>query len=118
VTSSPLFCRLHYRLTLRDLSEILLLRGIEVSHETVRDWRPSCCRSWARRCASAGTELIDVSWYVDEAYLKVRGQWRYIYRAFDRNGNLIDAMLSEHRDMKAAQAFFRLAKATIGLSPG
>nr|WP_239479498.1 transposase [Lichenicola cladoniae] len=45
-----------------------------------------------------------VSWYVDETYLKVRGRWCYLYRAVDRDGNLIDAMLSEHRDMKAAKA--------------
>jgi putative transposase len=49
------FCRLRYRLTLRDLSEILLLRGIEVSHEAVRDWERSCCRSWAKNSANADT---------------------------------------------------------------
>jgi putative transposase len=58
-----------------------------------------------------------VSWYVDETYLKVWGQWRYLYRAVDRDRNLIDAMLSEHRDMKAAQAFFRPTKATTGFRP-
>ena len=46
--------------------------------------------------------------------MKVRGRWAYLYRAVDRDGNLIDAMLSEHRDMKAAKAFFRSAKATMG----
>ena len=49
------------------------------------------------------------SWYVDETYLKVRGRWTYLYRAIDRDGNLIDAMLSENRDMQAAEAFFRSA---------
>jgi putative transposase len=58
-----------------------------------------------------------VSWYIDETYLKVRGQWCHLYRAVDRDGNLIDAMLSEHRDTKAAQAFFRSAKATMGFPP-
>ena len=58
------------------------------------------------------------SWYVDETYLKVRGRWVYLYRAVDRDGNLIDAMLSEHRDMKAAQAFFRSAQATMGFLTG
>ena len=43
-----------YRLTLRDLSKILALRGIEVSYEAVRDWGRSCCLSWAMSCASAG----------------------------------------------------------------
>jgi putative transposase len=58
-----------------------------------------------------------ISWYVDETYLKVRARWCYLYRAIDWDGNLIDAMLSEHRDMKAAKAFFRSAKATMGFGP-
>ena len=57
------------------------------------------------------------SWYVDETYLKVSGCWCYLYRAIDRDGNLIDAMLSEHRDMKAAKAFFRSARAVMGYRP-
>ena len=57
------------------------------------------------------------SWFVDETYLKVRGRWCYLYRAIDRNGDLVDTMLSEHRDMAAAQAFFRSAKAATGMLP-
>ena len=64
----------------------------------------------------SGVALVS-SWYVDETYLKVRGKWAYLYRAVDRDGNLIDAMLSEHRDMAAAKAFFRSAKATTGFRP-
>jgi putative transposase len=61
--------------------------------------------------------LSGASWHVDETYLKVRGRWTYLYRAIDRNGNLIDAMLSAHRDMKAAKAFFRSARAVTGFRP-
>jgi putative transposase len=114
------FCRLRYRLTLRDLSEILLLRGIEVSHEAIRNWE-------AKLLPIMGEELRKrrygtrrgpgASWYVDETYLKVRGKWVYLYRAVDRDGNLIDAMLSEHRDMAAAKAFFRSAQAAMGFRP-
>ena len=56
-------------------------------------------------------------WPVDETYLKVRGRWCYLYRAIDRNGDLVDTMLSEHRDMAAAQAFFRSAKSVTGQVP-
>ena len=56
-------------------------------------------------------------WHVDETYLKVRGRWCYLYRAIDRDGNLVDTMLSEHRDMAAAQAFFRSARAVAGVTP-
>jgi putative transposase len=114
------FCRLRYRLTLRDRSEILLLRGIEVSHEAVRDWE-------AKLLPIMGDELrkrrhslrrqSGISWYVDETYLKVQGRWCYLHRAVDRDGNLIDPMLSEHREMRVAKAFFRSAKATMGVKP-
>ena len=120
VIAFVVFCRLRYRLTLRDLSEIMALRGIEVSHEAIRDWETKLLpimgdalrkrRHDTRR--SSGT-----SWYVDKTYLKVRGRWTYLYRAIDRDGNLIDAMLSEHRDMRVAKAFFRSAQATMGFRP-
>ena len=114
------FCRLRYRLTLRDLSEIMALRGIEVSHEAVRDWEIKLLPIMgdALRKRRHGTQPgSGASWYVDETYLKVRGRWTYLYRAIDRNGNLVDAMLSRHRDMKAAKAFFRSARATMGFRP-
>jgi putative transposase len=115
------FCRLRYRLTLRDLSEIMALRGFEVSHKAVRDWE-------AKLLPVMGDELgkrrhgarrgFGISWYVDETYPKVRGRWCYLYRTIDREANLIDAMLSEQRDMRAAKAFFRSARATMGFRPG
>src|SRR4051812_17027050 len=57
------------------------------------------------------------SWHVDETYLKVHGRWCYLYRAIDRDGNLVDVLFSEHRDMAAAQACFRSAKAVTGITP-
>ena len=114
------FCRLRYRLTLRDLSEVMALRGIEVSHEAIRDWEAKLLPVMgdALRKRRHGTRRgAGISWYIDETYLKVRGRWCYLYRAIDRDGNLIDAMLSEHRDMQAAKAFFRSARATMGFRP-
>ena len=52
-----------------------------------------------------------------QTYLKVHGRWCYLYRAIDRNGTLVDVLFSEHRDMAAAQAFFRSAKAVTGVTP-
>jgi putative transposase len=114
------FCRLRYRLTLRDLSEIMALRGIEVSHEAVREWETKLLPVMGdefRKRRHGTRRQSGASWYVDETYLKVRGRWCYFYRAVDRDGNLIDAMFSQQRDMKAAKAFFRSAKATIGYRP-
>jgi transposase-like protein len=60
---------------------------------------------------------IGGSWYVDETYIKVHGRWCYPYRAIDRSGALVDARLSEKRDMAAAKAFFRSARAVTGVTP-
>jgi putative transposase len=112
--------RLRYRLTLRDLSEMFLHRGLVFSYEAVREWEAKLTlilsdelRQRRRGKGGAGRR----SWFVDETYLKVRGRWCYLYRAIDRNGDLVDTMLSEHRDMAAAKAFFRSAKAATGMIP-
>jgi transposase-like protein len=59
------------------------------------------------------------SWYVDETPIKIKvhGRWCYLYRPMDRNGNLVDSLLSETRDLKAAQRFFRGARAVVGHAP-
>jgi putative transposase len=57
------------------------------------------------------------SWYAHETYLKVHGRWCYLYRAIDRDGNLIDTMLCATRDMKAARRFFRSARSVAGFVP-
>jgi putative transposase len=56
-------------------------------------------------------------WYVDETYVKVKGKWCYLYRATDREGNLVDSMLSATRDMAAAQRFFRSTLAVVDKPP-
>ena len=99
--------RLRYKLGFRDVAELLLQRGFEVSHETVRTWEfrfaPLVSTNLRiRRRGKSGT-----SWYLDETYVKVSGRWCYLYRAIDRDGNLLDSMLSEKRDKHAARRFLR-----------
>jgi transposase-like protein len=112
--------QLRYRLTLRDLAEMFLVRGLVFSHEAVREWEAKLAPTLAdelrrRRRGRGGARSRH--WHVDETYLKVGGRWAYLYRAIDRDGNLVDTMLSEHRDMAAAQAFFRSAKSVTGQVP-
>jgi len=57
------------------------------------------------------TMCLGARWHVDEKYIRVAGRWCYLYRAIDREGNLVDARVSETRDMDAAQRFFRQALA-------
>ncbi|WP_211257506.1 IS6 family transposase [Muricoccus aerilatus] len=112
--------RLRYRLTLRDLTEMFLIRGILFSHEAARAWEAKLAPSLAdelrqRRLGKSGVGRR--SCHIDETSVKVRGRWCYLYRAIDRDGDLVDTMLSERRDMAAAKAFFRSAKSATGIVP-
>jgi transposase-like protein len=99
---------------------MFLLRGIVLSHQAVHDWEAKLAPVLAdklRRCRHGKGGTRNRRWHVDETYLKVGGRWACLYRAIDRDGNLVDAMLSEHRDRAAAQAFFRSAKSVTGQVP-
>ena len=109
--------RLRYKLALRDLPEMFLIRGIVFSHEAVRDWETKLSPALAENLRRRRRGKAGRSWYVDETYIKVHGEWRYLYRAIDRSGALVDVMFSEHRDMAAAKAFFEPAKMVTGITP-
>ena len=109
--------RLRYKLALRDLPEMFLIRGIVFSHEAVRDWEAKLTPAFAEGLRRRRRGKVGKCWYVDETYVKVHGQWRYLYRAVDRDGALVDVMFSEHRDMAAAKAFFVPAKMVTGVTP-
>jgi transposase-like protein len=109
--------RLRDKLSLRDLPEMFAVRGIVFSHEAAREWEAKLTPALAEDLRRRRRGQVGRSWYVDETYLKVHGRWCYLYRAIDRNGNLVDVLFSEHRDMAAAQAFFRSAQAVTGITP-
>jgi putative transposase len=109
--------RLRYKLSLRDLAEMFLIRGFVFSHEAVRDWEAKLTPTLAEDLRRRRKGKVGRSWYVDETYIRVHGGWKYLYRAIDRDGALVDVMLSEHRDLAAAKAFFRSAKAVTGVTP-
>ena len=109
--------RLRYKLALRDLPEMFAIRGIVFCHETVREWEAKLTPSLAEDLRRRRHGRVGCSWYVDETYIKVHGRWCYLYRAIDRAGALVDMMFSEQRDMAAANAFFRSAKAVTGVTP-
>src|SRR6202521_1271706 len=109
--------RLRYKLALRDLPEMFLIRGFVFSHEAVRDWETKLTPALAESLRRRRRGKAGPSWYVDETYIKVHGQWRYLYRAIDSSGAVVDVMFSEHRDMAAAKAFFESAKMVTGVTP-
>lgn len=109
--------RLRYKLSLRDLAEMFLERGFEFTHETVSEWESRFTPLIAAQLRRTRKGKTGRSWYTDETYVKVSGKWCYLYRAIDRDGNLVDSMLSEHRDMQAAKRFFTQAKEVVGRKP-
>src|SRR5450755_3936497 len=107
--------RLRYKLSLRDLAEMFLIRGFVFSYEAVRDWEAKLTPALTDELRRRRRGKAGPSWYVDETYIRVHGRWKYLYRAIDRDGALVDVMLSEHRDLAAAKNFFRSAKAVTGV---
>ena len=97
--------RVRYKLSLRDLAEMFLERGFEFTHEAVRDWEARFAPLMADQLRAKRRGQAGRSWYVDETYVNVKGKWCYLYRAIDRDGNLVDSMLNEKRDMEAARRF-------------
>jgi transposase-like protein len=99
---------LRYGLSYRDIEELLAERGGAVGHVTVYRW----VQRFTPLLADAARPLrhaIGDRWFVDETYLKVAGRWRYLYRAVDQFGQVIDVLLSEQRDTAAARRFFTQA---------
>jgi transposase-like protein len=96
---------LRFGLSYRDVEELLAERGVEVDHVTVYRWVQRFAPPFAdaaRPCRHAPGDR----WFVDESYLKVAGRWRYLYRAIDQFGQVIDVLVSERRDTAAARRFF------------
>ena len=96
---------LRYNLSDRDLEELLAERGIEVDHVTLYRWvqrfTPLLIDA-ARPCR----HTVGRRWFVDETYVKVAGVWRYVYRAVNNEGQIIDVFVSPKRDIAAATTFF------------
>jgi transposase-like protein len=109
--------RLRYKLSLRNLAEMFLLRGYEFTHEAVRNWEERFAPLLTEQLRRQRKGKVGRRWYVDETYLKVKGKWCYLYRAIDQNGNLVDSMLSSTRDMAAAQRFFRGTLSVVEKTP-
>jgi putative transposase len=97
-----------YPLSTRHVEELMLERGVHVDHSTINRWvikySPPLEEAFHRR-----KRPIWVSWRMDETYMKVKGEWRYLYRAVDKHGQTIDFLLTEQRDQEAALRFLKKA---------
>jgi IS6 family transposase len=99
---------LRYGLSYRDVEELLAQRGIEVDHVTIYGWvqrfTPQLIDA-ARPCRHS----VGDRWFVDETYVKAAGVWRYVYRAVDQHGQVIDVYVSKRRNIGSARHFFTTA---------
>ena len=99
---------LTYKLSYRDLKEIAAERGFTVDHSTISRWvikfTPQMEKAIRRKKRKVGT-----SWRLDETYIKVKGQWKYLYRAVDKEGDTVDYLLTAKRAKKAAKRFLNKA---------
>jgi putative transposase len=97
-----------YPLSTRHVEELMLERGVHVDHATINRWvikySPQLEEAFHRRKRS-----VWISWRMDETYIRVKGEWRYLYRAVDKTGQTIDFLLTEHRDEPAAKRFLMKA---------
>ncbi|MBC2887726.1 IS6 family transposase [Ochrobactrum sp. CM-21-5] len=97
---------LAYNLSLRDMKEMMAERGIAIDHSTMHRWvlhfSPKLLERFNRR-----KRQITHKWKLDETYVKVKGEWLYLYRAIDSNGDTVAFLLSRNRNLQAAKRFLR-----------
>jgi putative transposase len=95
-----------FALSLRDVEELMVARGVVVSHETIRSWcakfGPDYANQLRRRRARPGDK-----WHLDEVFIRINGKIHYLWRAVDQDGNVLDILVQPRRDATAAKKFFR-----------
>ena len=98
------YYKLRFGLSYRDIEELMAIRGVKVDHATIQRWvfkfTPLLEKEFNKRKKAVGKR-----WRMDETYIKVKGQWRYLYRAVDKQGHTIDFLLTKRRQRVSAQSF-------------
>jgi IS6 family transposase len=97
---------LRYSLSYRDIEEMMTERGLSVDHTTIYRWVQKYTPELDKRSRPYLKQTND-SWRVDETYVKVKGEWMYLYQALDSNGQTLDFYFSKRRTRRAAAKFFR-----------
>ncbi|MFF8036327.1 IS6 family transposase [Streptomyces sp. NPDC016626] len=112
VISHCVWLYFRFPLSFREVEELMLRRGVIVSYETVRRWCAKFGQAYANGLRSRRPRPGD-KWYVDEVFIKINGELKYLWRAVDSDGNVLDVFVQNRRDKAAARRFFhRLMKKT------
>ena len=103
-----------YPLSLRHIEEMMAERGVPVDHATIHRWSIKMIPVLATACRARKLS-VGSSWRMDETYIQVGGQWKYLYRAVDSQGQTIDFLMSARRDAAAARQFLEQAMGRHGV---
>jgi transposase-like protein len=106
---------LAYPLSYRNLEEMMAERGVEVDHTNIYRWVQKFSPKLEAAFRKCHKRSVGESWYMDETYIKINGNWKYLYRAVDKRGQTIDFLLTARRNKKAALRFFKKAIGLHGL---
>ena len=93
-------------MSFRDVQELMLERGVDVSYETIRAWCDRFGQQYANQLRRRGARLGD-KWHLDEVFVQINGAQRYLWRAVDQPGNVLDVLVQSRRNAVAAKRFFR-----------
>ena len=106
-----------FALSLRDVEEVLVARGVVVSDETIRSWcasfGPDYANQLRRRRARPGDK-----WHLDEVFVRIKGTTQYLWRAVDQHGNVLDILVQSRRNAVAAKRFSANCSKACGMCPG
>jgi putative transposase len=106
---------LAYPISYRNLKEMMAERGVHIDHTSIYRWVQKFTPQLEAVFRKGNKRPVGKSWRMDETYIKIKGQWKYLYRAVDSNGQTIDFLLTAYRDKQAALRFFRKAIRQHGL---
>ncbi len=95
-----------FALSFRDVEEMLAMRGVVLTYETVREWCLKFGQTYANNLRRRAPQPGD-RWHLDEVFLKINGRIHYLWRAVDQDGDVLDILVQSKRDKKAAKKFFR-----------
>ncbi|MCX4784407.1 IS6 family transposase [Streptomyces sp. NBC_01264] len=105
-----------FPLSFREVEELMLERGVVVSYETVRRWCLKFGQTYANALRRRRPQPGD-KWHLDEVFIKINGAWKYLWRAVDQDGNVLDILVQNRRDKAAARRFFRRLLTSAGTVP-
>jgi putative transposase len=106
IISHSVWLYFRFALSFRDVEEMLAMRGVSVTYKTVREWCPKFGQTYAN-VLRHGSSRPGARWHLYEVFLKINGRVHYLWRAVDQDGDVLDILVQNKRDKKAAKKFFR-----------